>query len=242
MASVFYTVSSASSKSKLPNAARSAKPVPASKTKNAVVGNSENFRMKWFSPLLLPPAPDTIATYEVDMAGACTNIPKSTFLLAEKVCVKASAPVGETRLSVSGTDATVAAIVDVTTDPQELIYMLPATTTSVVNDNVVDNRGIWRATVHSNSDFGSCATAFFSVSDSANAAADLVVFADRCPGHRHCVSRIAQPVPRVPNQRRSGRRRYRHSRDAERTCKHDLRFSHRRLRRWLYLCGRCWCG
>jgi hypothetical protein len=179
VASAFYTASSASSKSKLPNAPRSAKPVAAGKTKNAV-GNSESFRMKWFSPLLLPPvpAPDTIATYEVNMAGACTNTPKSTFSLAEKVCVKASAPLGDTRLSVAGTDATIADIVDVTTDPQELIYTLPGTTTSVVNGNVVDNRGIWRATVHSNVDFGSRAVAFFSVADPDNAAADLVVFND----------------------------------------------------------------
>jgi hypothetical protein len=136
--------------------------------------------MKWFSPLLLAPvpAPDTIATYEVDMAGACTNNPKSAFLLGEKVCARASAPLGETRLSISGTDATVAAIVDVTTDPQELIYALPATTTSVVNDQVVDNRGTWRATVHSNSDFESRAVAFFSVADPDNAAADLVINID----------------------------------------------------------------
>jgi len=178
VASVFYTVSSASSKSELPKAARSAQPVPASKINHAGVGNSENFRMKWFSPLLLPPAAeDTIATYEV-VSGACTNTPKTTFLLGDGVCVKASATLGETRLSVSGTDATVAAIVDVTTDPQELIYTLPATTTSVVNDSVVDNRGVWRATVHSNADFGSGVVAFFSVKDPANAAADLVVFAD----------------------------------------------------------------
>lgn len=179
VASVFYTVSSASSKSKMPNAARSAKPVPATKTKNAIVGTSENFRMKWFSPLLLPPVPlpDTIATYEV-VSNACTNTPKATFLLGEKVCVKASAPVGDSRLSVAGTDATIYDIVDVTADPQELIVTLPGTTTSVVNDSVVDNRGIWRATVHANSDFGSRAVAFFSVSEAGNAAADLVVFAD----------------------------------------------------------------
>src|SRR5205085_6054227 len=118
--------------------------------------HSRSVATRWLAPLslLTPVSPDAVATYEV-VAGACTNNLKSSFALSEEVCVKAaSAPLGASRLSVAGTDGTVADLVDVTTDPQELIFTLPNSTTSVVNGSVVDNRGTWRATIHSSADFG----------------------------------------------------------------------------------------
>ncbi|HEV7682703.1 MAG TPA: HYR domain-containing protein [Pyrinomonadaceae bacterium] len=177
VASAFYTTSSASSDHKLPGAPQSANLVVGSEARTALAGaNSEYFKTSWFAPSLLLPvlAPDSIATYEV-VSGACTSTLKDSFALGEQVCVKASGPMGESRLSISGTDGTVADIIDITTDPQELIFTLPSSTTSVVNDNVVDNRGTWRATVHDNSDFRSRTAAFFSVTDPANAAADLLI-------------------------------------------------------------------
>jgi uncharacterized repeat protein (TIGR01451 family) len=178
-ASVFYAASSAASRKQISGAAQPANPVKRDnrtplKGANSRFLNTSRFSSAWVPAFL---APDDIATYEA-ASGACTNNPKVTFVLGEEVCVKASAPVDASRLSVSGTDGTVATVVDVTSDPQEFVYTLPNTTTSVVNDNVVDNRGIWRATVHSSADFGARAVAFFSVSDPGNAAADLIVFAD----------------------------------------------------------------
>jgi len=153
--------------------------VAASKAKPVMSENSEYLRMKWLSVSPLSPltAPDTTGTFEV-VADACTNTPKSTFVLGDKVCVKASGPIGGSRLSVDYTEGTVADIVDVASDPQELIYTLPTTTTSVVNGNVIDNRGRWRATLHSNADFSSRSAVWFSVSDPDSAAADLVINLD----------------------------------------------------------------
>jgi hypothetical protein len=102
---------------------------------------------------------------------------KDSFSLGDDVCVKASADLSGRRLSIAGTDGTIASLVDVTTDPQELIFTLPATTTSIVNGLVVDNRGVWRATVHSSADFGARAGSFFSVKDPVNPAADLILSA-----------------------------------------------------------------
>src|SRR5882724_2270053 len=184
IASALYTASSASSDNKAANAARSAKVVPPHK--GVTEARSRSLATRWLAPLapLAPLSPDTVATYQV-VAGLCTNVPKDSFILGdgmsrapEQVCVKASAPLSGRRLSVDGTDGTVADLVDVTTDPQELIFTLPNGTTSVVNGQVIDNRGIWRATVRSSADFGARATAFFSATDPDNAAADLVIFSD----------------------------------------------------------------
>ncbi|MEP6569285.1 MAG: HYR domain-containing protein [Acidobacteriota bacterium] len=179
IASAFYTASSASSGTKLSDA-HLTNPVTTSENRPAVAGaDAKHFKTKWFSPMLLPapPSPDSIATYEV-VSGACTNNLKDSFSLSDQVCVRASAPLFSSLLSISGTDGTVASLVEVTADPQELIFTLPSTTTSIVNGDVVDNRGTWRATIHSSSDFGAREVAFFSVTDPFNAAADLVIFSD----------------------------------------------------------------
>ena len=177
--SALYTASSASSRKNGRNAAGSDRSVTPGKS--VTQARPRSFATKWLAPMagtpLAPFSPDTVATYEV-VAGACTNNLKDTFNLGDDVCVKGSADLVGRRLSIDGTDGTIAAIVDITTDPQELIFTLPSTTTSVVNGQVVDNRGIWRATVRSSADFGSRGTAFFTVKDPANAAADLVIFSD----------------------------------------------------------------
>jgi hypothetical protein len=184
VASALYTASSASLDNKVGNTAHSAKVV--THNKHVTEAPSRSLATHWLAPLspLAPVSPDTVATYEV-VSGMCTNTLKNSFILGDgmsrapdQVCVKASAPLSGRRLSVDGTDGTVADLVDITTDPQELIFTLPNSTTSVVNGQVVDNRGIWRATVHSSADFGSVASAFFSVADPDHAAADLLISAD----------------------------------------------------------------
>src|SRR5262249_42717324 len=177
VASAVFSVSSASSTTKPTDIAHSAGGVD-THGENLTQARARSFATKWLAPRapFAPLSPDTVASYEV-VAGACTSTLKSTFSLGEDVCVKASADLVGRRLSIDGTDGTVAAIVDVTTDPQELVFTLPNTTTSVVNGLVVDNRGIWRATVHASADFGSRANAFFSVTDPANAASDLIISA-----------------------------------------------------------------
>jgi hypothetical protein len=176
IASAIFTVSSASSRDFTADGSHSAKSDSIRKTRIVTATPSKSLAAKWFSPLAPLPlvADDAVGTYEVN-AGQCTNTPKTTFALGEDVCVKASAPLAARVLTVAGTDGTVAQLVDVTTDPQELIYTLPSTTNSVVNGLVVDNRGLWRATVHTTYDFGARADAFFSVTDPDNAAADLVI-------------------------------------------------------------------
>src|SRR6266446_3408922 len=176
VAPALSTASSASSANKVA-ATHSAKAV--THNEGVTEGRSRSRATRWLAPLspLAPFALDAVATYEV-VAGACTNTLKDSFILGDGVCVKASADLIGRRLSIDGTDGTVADLVDVTTDPQELIFTLPSTTTSVVNGDVVDNRGLWRATVHSSADFGGRATAFFSVTDPDHAAADLVIFSD----------------------------------------------------------------
>lgn len=176
-ASAVFTASSASSAGLSPDASRSVSSQP----KNAIAQESSpvSHRIHWLSALspLMPLLADSVATYEVS-GGLCTNNLKDTFELGDSVCVKAiGAPLSGRRLSVAGTDGTIADIVDVVTDPQELIYTLPSTTTSLVNGSVVDNRGVWRVTVHATSDFGARAGGFFSVTDPDNAAADLIIFA-----------------------------------------------------------------
>jgi hypothetical protein len=184
VASALYTASSASSNNKVADAARSARTV--TYNEGVTGAHSRSLSTRWLDPLSpLPPlAPDTLATYEV-VGGLCTNTLKDTFSVGDgdtrppdQVCVRASADLFGRRLSIAGTDGTVADVVDITTDPQELIFTLPDSTTSVVNGLVVDNRGIWRATIHSSADFGSRATTFFNVTDPDNAAADLVIFSD----------------------------------------------------------------
>jgi uncharacterized repeat protein (TIGR01451 family) len=179
VASALYTGSSASSKNKV--AARADESASSTVIRKAPVtkARSKTLVTNWLASVTPPDpfAPDTLATYEAT-AGACTNNLKTSFLLGEDVCVKASAELVGRRLSIDGTDGTVADIVDVTADPQTLVFTLPSTTTSLVNGVVVDNRGIWRATIHSSADFGARANVFFSVTDPANAAADLIIFAD----------------------------------------------------------------
>jgi len=126
------------------------------------------------------PAPFTvseqppIATYA---SPGCT-VPKTNFVLGEKVCVKvAGVPVNvdfPNKISWVDTVGFIEARTNLVTDPQTDEFQLPSTDTSTVNDQTVDNRGVWR--VHVTRNNGRLLyTALFNVSSAANPAAHLTV-------------------------------------------------------------------
>lgn len=135
-----------------------------------------------FGALLIQaaPPPESIDTYAV-VGGACTDTPKDTFNLGEDVCAKvANAPLRAAaplrRVSISGTNGTVASRADIVTNPQTLVITLPSTVTSIVNGETVDNRGTWSASINATFNNSSRAVAYFSVTAPNDAAADLVIY------------------------------------------------------------------
>ncbi|MEP6742951.1 MAG: DUF11 domain-containing protein, partial [bacterium] len=183
IAAGFYTSSSASSSPKVPHVSSPSK-AAAGKHETRLLSTGLSFvSFKELSFAFLPPqaAPDeSIATYSV-VAGACTNIPKNTFVLGEAVCAKVSdAPLRAgaplRRINWTGPKGFVRQTDDVTTDPQETMFTLPANNTSPIDGELVDNRGTWSASLNSTGDNSTRAIAYFNVSDPANIAADLVVY------------------------------------------------------------------
>lgn len=119
-------------------------------------------------PLAIPQSSVDIATYD----ATCTT-PKTTFVLGEVVCAKATGLVGY-RFAWVDSAGFILQRTDITTDPQTDTFTLPSTQTSVVNDTTVDNRGEWR--VNAITSRGSLKTsAFFTVKDPDNAVVDLSI-------------------------------------------------------------------
>ena len=123
-----------------------------------------------------PPPPPPIATYD----ATCTTA-KATFDLGEIVCVKTNVPV-----PLLGSPAVYAITwynpannelqrTDVVTSANDT-FTLPATQTSVVNGQVVDNRGTWQAKVVLAGRSRVVAAVTFTVKDPDNAAFDLNVY------------------------------------------------------------------
>jgi uncharacterized repeat protein (TIGR01451 family) len=195
VATAFYSASSAATRAKVSRSARQQSSVSSKATGRALAGRGnksvfasadtdlKQFNSKTFFGMLLPQAgPESIDTYEVDGTGNCTNNPKDTFNLGEKVCARvANSPLRAAaalrRVSINGTNGAAAGSTDVVSNPQTLIITLPSEATSTVNGETVDNRGTWSATINSTADYGVRAVAYFSVSDPDNTAADLVVYA-----------------------------------------------------------------
>jgi uncharacterized repeat protein (TIGR01451 family) len=120
-----------------------------------------------------------IATYAYDtMAPGCTTIPKTDFVLGEKVCAKVAGVAVNTtfpnKISWVDTVGFIEMRTNLITDPQTDTFQLPAADTSTVNGQLVDNRGAWRVHVTRNNG-RILQTAKFNVSSAANAAAHLVV-------------------------------------------------------------------
>jgi uncharacterized repeat protein (TIGR01451 family) len=111
-----------------------------------------------------------ISTYTPD----CLT-PKTSFVLGNTVCATAAATGGAAArrrvvwIDPSGNARQVA---DITSDPQSFSFGIPATQTSVVGDQTVDNRGNWKVNIIS-SRSSVVATTTFVVTDPAAPSADL---------------------------------------------------------------------
>lgn len=120
------------------------------------------------------PEGDSVAIYQSD----CTT-PATSFNLGETVCAKISnAPIGlrpQRRLSFENQTGYIAAEANITSDPQTLTFTLPATATSPFGNDVVDNRGQWKATDASAINGGLVTSIPFFVRDPAVAVGDLAI-------------------------------------------------------------------
>src|SRR5438270_1911986 len=147
---------------------------------------SDPFASALFAPFLPQtlPGPDSIVTYD----STCTTA-TSSFSLGDTVCVKVSGGSVPRRLDLSGSAGLLRDFVDTTdvdlgltlpittvTTPQTILFKLPSTATSVVNGQTVDNRGVWRVNSIAPFRFSLRSSAFFTVSDPQNIAANLVVY------------------------------------------------------------------
>lgn len=181
----FYSPSSASlNKNK---AARNSVGTQSAETIRASVVPS---RLGVFSPLFMPPPPppESLATYATDTGGQCTNTPQTTFVLGETVCVKTTdVPVGSpaTRsITWYNPASNEMQRTDLVSSPNDT-FTLPATQTSVVNNQVVDNRGSWTVKVVLAGRSRVTAALNFTVKDPDNPAFDLNVYsaADTADGN-----------------------------------------------------------
>jgi len=127
-----------------------------------------------FSPLALPlpPSSPSIGTY----ASGCSTA-QTDFAVGDTVCVKVTGiPTGSFfpyRLLLGNANSTIVQSVDVTSDPQTLSFVVPAT--SVIGGVTVDNRGTWQAVVVDPFFFFPYLRTKFTISDPQNKTADLGV-------------------------------------------------------------------
>jgi uncharacterized repeat protein (TIGR01451 family) len=173
----FFSSSSASSSRQLDGRGSSAASVvkaqtapPALKVAERAPSSREAFNA--FLPLMPQSSSESVATY----AGDCTT-PKSNFVVGDTVCVVASGvplnPFFPRRLTWATTDTTVVRSTDIVTDPQADSLLITATTLS--NGQTIDNRGTWQVVVRNPFFFFPEAEVRFTVTDPANATADVAV-------------------------------------------------------------------
>jgi hypothetical protein len=133
-------------------------------------------------PLLMSLMPQQAAGVEsIDTFAADCSTPKENFLLGDQVCAKVTnAPLRNPsplrRINWSTTNGVVRDTVDVLTDPQTHVFTLPTNSTTIVDGETIDNRGIWSASLNATSDSSTRAIAYFTVSEPGNAAADLAIY------------------------------------------------------------------
>src|SRR5262249_34104168 len=122
-----------------------------------------------FSP---PPVLESVTTY----AGDCAT-PKTDFSVGDTVCVQTSNVSVNTffphLLALVNANSTVVFFANITSDPQTKSFVVPAT--SQVGAVTVDNRGTWHAFVLNPFFFFQETAATFTLSDPANATADVGV-------------------------------------------------------------------
>jgi uncharacterized repeat protein (TIGR01451 family) len=179
----FYTASSASSPGKVYVAPKaiSRQSVDSPTVQHRILPASDT--TKYGMPLILPPPPavESMATFD----GTCTT-PQDSFNLGDTVCVKVTgAPLGSDgraarRIGWVSPYGSLAQGADVTTDPQNGTYLIPASQTQTFTDDgggtvVVDNRGTWNVNTYYTGDGSLRASASFTVHDPATAYVDLTV-------------------------------------------------------------------
>ena len=116
-------------------------------------------------------APDTVGTWKVTIAetgddsqtpaiftvsstplatyNAACNTTQSDFTLGDTVCARVTGvdPLLNRRLFWIDPSGNLRAQTPITTDPQTDTFTLPATETSIIGNDVVDNRGIWKVSI-----------------------------------------------------------------------------------------------
>jgi hypothetical protein len=118
-----------------------------------------------------PAGPETVTLYAAD----CTT-PKTTFELGDIVCAKATGiPLGAfRRLTWHNPDRYVERATPILADGQTDLWTNPATTTGLIEDITVQNRGTWRVNIL-NARGSVIASAFYTVTDPAQATSDLAI-------------------------------------------------------------------
>lgn len=120
-----------------------------------------------WAPFSPQAGPETVATYQ----GDCTT-PATSFTLGDTVCVKlTNAPTGSRatqvlrRLAIVGPDGFIRSHKQVsgTDSSDELIFTIPATETSLVGGDNIDNRGTWQGASFSGADGSAQVKAAFTV-------------------------------------------------------------------------------
>ena len=119
------------------------------------------------------PAPETMETFAAD----CTT-PKTEFLLGETVCAKVTGAPGSSIQAFYWSNASNFLVQNspILTATQEDTFVLPAANTSPIGVFTANNRGTWKITAAGIDDAVARAIAFITVTNPAEAAADLSVF------------------------------------------------------------------
>lgn len=182
LVSAFYSASSAKT-AKVGNSAQVSR--DQAKT-GASVKSAERLSPKLNSSFNPPLAPlpqsldSSLATYDSDCSTS-----KTTFAVGETVCVKASGfPVGSffpRYMTWATPDSTIVRSTQLFSDPQDDSLLLTATTS--INGLTIDNRGTWQVVVRNPFFFFPEAIVRFTVTDPANAAADLSVASTFVPSN-----------------------------------------------------------
>ena len=123
---------------------------------------------------MMPQAASPSITTLAFAAGNCTT-PQSDFTLGQTVCARVTGGTAlPRRLQFVDPSGFVRQTTNITSDPQDITFNIPATQTSLVGNNTVDNRGTWRVNMVSSR--GTLVTrTTFEVTDPARALADVSV-------------------------------------------------------------------
>lgn len=131
---------------------------------------SEKFSLSL--PLFPQAGPPSVMTFA--FSGGCTTA-QSSFVLGDTVCARVTG--GTTfprRLTFVDPSGFIRQTTTISADPEEISFWLPATQTSIVGNDTVDNRGTWKVNMIS-SRSSVVTSAQFVVTDPAHSAADLSI-------------------------------------------------------------------